>query len=253
MNHSWKNPMPAILAAVAAGGLASCATATPQVRPDAKTDAALNAMSSRLEAAKTVRVHAERVASTGFTVGMPMAEKSSGDLVIHRPDKLSARVKTNHGSRSIALAAGSLTVVDHSAKTHSTVKSPTNIDDAVRSVQSIYGVTPPSAELLVNHPRTFLLEGVKSVTHSGMERIAGTECDKLNFEQDGFAWSLWISTADSLPRRMTLTYPNGEGGPPLVMTTSFSQWQLDSPVSDSELSVGIPKGSRAIEMIPLVP
>lgn len=245
--------MPALLAALAAGGLASCATAPPQVRPDAKTDAVLNAMSSKLEAARTVRVHADRAASTGFHAGLPMAEKSSGDLVVRRPDKMAARLKTNLGSRSISLAAGSLTVVDHAAKTHATVQAPADIDSAVRSAQAVYGVIPPSAELLVNHPRAFLLDGVKSVSHGGRERIAGTECDKLSFEQDGMAWTLWVSTADSLPRRMTVSYPNGEGGAPLVMSTTFSQWRLDAPVSDSELSVAIPAGSRAIEMIPLVP
>ncbi len=244
------NILPSLLAFAAAGVLSSCST-TPTAALDAKTDAVLGAMSDKLAAAKTLRVSATRTASRGFNAGMVVAETASGTVVVQRPNKLAARLRTSEGARAIGFDGGNLTVVDRTAGTHSVVKAPGDIDTTLRSIQRIYSLTPPVGELLANNPKALLLEGVKSGKHTGTESINGVKCDRLAFTQDGLSWNLWVATGDNLPRRISLTYPNGEGGAPLTMTATITKWELDAAVSGAELTVSAPAGSRAIEMISL--
>lgn len=242
------NPRQLILGALAALFLASCST-TQQI--DSKTNTVLNGMSDKLAAAKTLRVKVTRQSSPGFNAGMVVAESANGSVVVQRPGRLSAQMKTSEGARTIGFDGSNLTVVDHAAGTHAVVKAPGDIDNAVRSIQRIYGLTPPVGELLSNHPRALLLEGVKTAKHTGTESINGVECDRLAFQQDGLSWQLWVATGDKLPRRISFAYPNGEGGAPLTMTATITKWELDTPVSDEDLTVKPPSGSRLLEMIPL--
>lgn len=239
-----------VLALGAVAGLSSCTTLTT-ARLDTRAEAVLDAMSDKLAAAKTLRLTATRSSSPGIAKGINAAESARGTIVVRRPNQLAARIKSNKGARSIGFDGNNLTIVDHAAGTHGIVAAPGGIDSAVKAVQATYGVTPPVAELLVNHPKQYLLAGVKTGSHIGNEKINGTECDHLAFEQDGLSWQLWVATSDSLPRRIFLSYPNGGGGAPLTMTANIEKWELDPPVTNANLSVKPPAGSRAVEMIPL--
>lgn len=232
--------------------LSNCATA-PRASVDAESTAVLEAMCQKLAAAQTIRVRATRTASPGFQAGTPVAESASGTIVVSRPSRMVARMQTSEGARTVAFDGSQLTVVDYAAKTHASVKAVGDIDTALRGVENVYGVTPPVAVLLANDPKAILLSGVKTGRAAGTEAIRGEACDRLEFTQDGFSWTLWVSAKDSLPRRMALSYPNRKGGKPLTMTAEMLKWELGAPVSPAELTASIPAGSRAVEMIPLQP
>ena len=249
MKKQTANMLP-LLAIGAAVGLSSCATSTVG-RIDDKTDAVLTAMSDKLAAAKTLRVTATRTSSPGFHPGIDAAESASGTVVVQRPDKLAAQIKSNRGRRSVGFDGHHLTIVDYAAGTHSVVKAVGDIDTTVSAIQAIYGVTPPIAELLVNHPKKHLLDGVQSAKYTGLETVNGVECDRLTFQQERLTWRLWVATGDKLPRRIAFAYPNGEGGAPLTVNATITKWELDPLVPTTGLTVGPPAKSRAVEMIPL--
>ncbi|MCB1227837.1 MAG: DUF2092 domain-containing protein [Verrucomicrobiales bacterium] len=231
--------------------LSSCSSTQTSAQLDAKTESTLSAMSDKLAAARTLRVTTSRKASPGFNVAGAVAETATGTVVLQRPNQLAARMVTSEGSRSVGLANGMLTLVDEKAGTHASVKAAGDIDQAVRGVADTYGVKLPVAELLVNHPRSLLLEGVKSGRCVGSESIGGTMCHHLAFTQSNLTWDLWVAMEDNLPRRMKVTYPNGEGGAPLTMTADISRWEINPSLSASDLSVKVPAGSHEIEMIPI--
>ncbi len=72
--------------------LSSCAT-LPEEKVDPQAAAVLDAMSSKLADAKTLRVTARRTASPGFHVGLPVGEKVNGVIVVRRPNQLTARME----------------------------------------------------------------------------------------------------------------------------------------------------------------
>jgi hypothetical protein len=234
----------------AALALSSCAT-SPSGRVDAPTEQALRAMSDKLAAAKTLRFTATRTASPGIEIGVQIPESARITGVVKRPSKLAAQARTNVGNRSIFYDGNAVTFVDHTGGTHATVPAGSSIDDTVTSIERTYHCKPPLADLLTNDPYRHLLTGVKKGTHLGQQTIGGKVCDHLSFQQDGLAWELWVGVSDRLPRQMTISYPNGEGGPPLTMTALIQSWQLDAPVADSEFYAVVPRGSRKVDMLPM--
>ncbi len=254
MTHA--NKLSVLLALGTTTGLVSCATSggTSKAKLDSKTVSVLDAMSSKIAAAKTLSVSSTRSNSAGFYAGMPVAKSASGTVVVERPNKFAAHLKTSEGNRDFGFDGSQIIVVDHKAGTHGTAKAAGDIDRAVHGVAATYGVTPLLGELLANNPKAILLEGVQTGKHVGTDTVGSTECDHLSFTQEGqVSWELWVATSDQLPRRITMTYPNGEGGAPLTMTTNISNWKLNIPLSAAELSVKAPSGSRELEMIPLQP
>jgi hypothetical protein len=250
------NQLSLLLALGASTGLVSCATSggTSNAKLDPKTTTVLDAMSAKLSAAKTLRVNTTRTNSAGFYTGVSVAQSASGTVAVERPNKFAAHLKTSEGNRDFGFDGSTIIVVDHKAGTHGTVKAAGDIDRAVNGVAATYGVTPLLGELLANNPKAILLEGVKTGKYVGTDKVGATACDHLSFTQDGqITWELWVATSDQLPRRITMTYPNGEGGAPLTMTSNMSNWQLNTPLSANELTIKAPSGSRELEMIPLHP
>lgn len=238
-----------LLALSLAAGLSSCSS--PSARLDTKTSAVLCAMDQKLAAAKTLRVTASRQGTKGFRVGIPMAENAQVNVIVQRPDKLAATARTSEGTRSFGYDGKTATLIDHVAHTHASVPAGATIDAAVSSLQKSYGFAPPLSEVLANAPRQMMLDGVLNGRHAGVENIGGTSCDHLVFKQAEFDWDLWVGVSDSLPKRIRLVYPNGEGGPPLTMTSTIEKLELNAPVSAADFKVGIPAGSIAIDVIPL--
>lgn len=232
--------------------LASCAsTGRPSANVDAKTSAALTAMSDKLAAAKTVKVTARRTATSGYFLGDAMAENARITASVRRPDKFAAQLQTNRGSRSVVYDGRQLLLADHQAKTHAVTAAPPTFDQALRVWHESYGYLPPLAELLVSNPKSFLLDGVTKGSYGGVSVIEGETTEQFTFSQEGFAWSLWISSGSGLPKKIESTYPNGEGGAPLRLTAIIDRWDLDAPLPPSAFTVSEPRNSTSIEMIPL--
>ena len=240
-----------LIPAFAALALITSCTSPSSAVLDDRTEAALTAMCDKLAAAKTIRVSSSRRSSPGFQAGIPFAETAKGSIVVRRPDQLAARVKTSQGGREIGFDGKQLMLVDLAAGTHSSAEAVGDIDRAVAGVQALYGVTPPVAELLVNRPKAHLLSGVKTGKHLGTESVEGVVCDRLGFEQEGLSWQLWVASGDKLPRRISFDYPKGKDGKLRTLTATLSEWKIDSVVSDADLKVTVPSGSRALEMISL--
>ena len=239
----------AFLALGAAAALSSCST--PQARLDAQTSATLNAMSAKLAAAKTLRVTATRESSPGFYVGFDVAEKAHVSAAVVRPNKIAAKAETSLGKRSVFFDGTNVTFVDHKPGTYAQVKGSGDIDGTVRSIEEVYGVMPPLAELITNKPSAFLLDGVTSGACKGKEKVGGAECHHLAFTQAHLSWDLWVGVADSLPKKMVITHPNGQGGAPLKTTLNIEKWELNAPVSAADVAVSIPNNSIRVDMIPL--
>lgn len=238
-----------IAAVAAAAMLPSCSS--PSHHLDAKADAVLASMSNKLASAKTLRVTATRESSPGFYVGFDVAEKARVSAAVVRPNKIAAQADTSLGKRSVYFDGKNVTLVDHKAGTHAQVAGTGDIDGTVRSIEEVYGVMPPLAELITNKPSAFLLDGVTSGSCKGKEKVGGAECHHLAFQQAQLSWDLWVGVADSLPKKMVVTHPNGEGGAPLKTTLTIEKWELNAPVSSADVAVSMPKNSISVSMIPL--
>lgn len=238
------------LLATAAAALASCSS-TPKTAPTSPATEKLKSMSDKLAAAKSLRFTATRESSPGFSVGLKVAEHATINGAVVRPNQVAIASTSSLGRRTVKYDGKNVTVIDHTAGTHATVPAPATSDATLMKIEEVYGFLPPLSELLVNDPAGFLLSGVDSSEVVGTEKIAGAACDHLRFHQERLTIDVWIDAATQLPKRLGVTYPNGQGGAPLTSTATITSLQLGAAVSASEFTAAPPASSRLIEMIPL--
>jgi hypothetical protein len=234
-----------MLAAAAAG---SCTTTKSGTKMDVQASEHLNAMCSKLAAAKTLRFRGVREASKAFTVGMPVAERAKVSGVVKRPGQLVARSDSELGRRTVVYDGAKLMLIDATANTHATTASPGGIDAMLEGIAETYGFVPPLAEVFANDPRTFLLKGASSVSSTGKEIVAGQACDRVQIVHPTTIVDVWINEATSLPVQVKITYP---GDDTVSATARITSLELDVPVNDAELSASPSSSSHAVDMVPL--
>jgi hypothetical protein len=238
------------LALAVAACLGACASTAPKPQMDARTQGILDAMSTRLAAAKTIRFSGTRTAPPGFHAAVDFGERTEMTGALRRPREIVVTFTSSEGRRVLGYNGSEIVLVDHTANVHAKSPAPPTPEATLRSMDATYDFIPPASEVLVNDPQGYLLEGVSNVRHVGDEVVGGVLCDHLVFQQKTRSRDLWIAKSDHLPRRITLTYPN-DGATPLAITTVIRNWQLNAPVTDRDLAISIPADSREIETVPL--
>jgi hypothetical protein len=218
--------------------------------PDA--DQLLRQMSSKLAAAKTLRVEAVREIDAALLEGRSLPEKARISAVARRPDKIAAVSKSKHGKRHFFADGKQLTLFDESTNHYSVVPMRTGIDGLVDQLDKHYGFTPPLAEFVLSDPYKDLKRHAKTITYLGRARtnagflgLFGVECHRIGLKGREADAELWIGVEDHLPRKLIATF-HREGNPQVRL--AISKWDLSSTAADSEFSFTPPKGAQKIEM-----
>ena len=249
MNSQFLHLFRNLLTTLTLGSLASCSIYSTRV--DHEAAALLHSMSDKLSKAGTLRVVAEREVTPESHLGVTLPEKATVEAVVRRPNRLVVKSSSKLGDRAVSYDGKELLYADYEGGTHAKINARADIDSTARAVAEVYGAMPPLVELLANDPLSFLMENVTEGRHAGKEVTDGVATEHLKFQQDGIAWELWIGTADSLPRKMTVTLPAGDGGPPPSMTLRIKNWEMNPVLTATDLRLSVPSNCTAVEMIPL--
>lgn len=233
--------------------LASCASTGESAIKGKKTALVITAMSDKLAAAKTLRFEATRSASPSLFGGLDAPGHSRLSGVLKRPGSLKIEEQTREGRRTLIYDGREIVLIDHRAGNHARVAASPTLDAATYWVASRYGFKPPLAEVLVNNPATFMLDGVTRASFVGTEMVQGINCDHLTFRQPGVKWDLWVSVADSLPRQIIHSYPPYGRRGARTVSTAIHRWRLDPSVPASTFKIGLPEGSQRVELSPPKP
>ena len=240
-----------LLATAVAAGLVACAGIVPKASSvDPATQEVLSTMSAKLASAQTLRFSGTRAAPSGFHAAVDFGEKTHMNGALRRPNHIVVNFDSAEGNRMLGYDGAQLVLVDRKAHTHVKSPAPPTGEAVLRAIDRSYNFIPPAAEFLVSDPQAYLQEGVLSVRHAGQETIEGVPCDHLFFQQQNRTRDLWVAKSDHLPRRITITYPNG-GATPLAVTTTIHRWQINAPVTDADVAIKIPADSTELESIPL--
>lgn len=234
--------------------VSSCASTTKDtVFRDTKSAMVFKVMTEKLASARTLEFTAVRTSSPGTVAGMEVAENAVLSGRMKRPGSLRIESRSELGTRTVVYDGRQLVLIDYHAGTYAKVQAPPTLDATLYWVSSNYGFSPPVAELLVNDPESFLLDGVTKAWHGGTVSVDGVSCDRLVFAQPGLQWELCVGEQDSLPRKISQVYETPRGSPPRHVTAVFKTWKLNPPLPASSFVVRIPSGSQAVDMIPLKP
>jgi hypothetical protein len=241
---------------LAAGGLLAENAPNP--------DRLLQEMSSKLAAARTLRVEAEREIDPALAEHSKAATKSRITIVAQRPNMLVAESAARGDTRHVYADGRHLTFYDPEKKFYATVPFSGSIDALVDELHHVYGFTPPVAEFMRTDVRGDIRQKTQHVSYLGRARypsgflgLNGIECHRLGLAGRGADAELWIGDGDLLPHRLIATLKAHPNRP--QMKVDFRDWKLGAKVQHEEFAFVPPKGALRIpvkttaQMTPVTP
>jgi len=226
------------------------ALAATAAEPDA--DQLLRQMSEKLASAKTFSFSATREIDPALLEDRQLAEKARINVLVQRPDKISATAQSKAGTRLVIADGNTLSLVDQKTNHYASLPMRANIDTLVAQLDEKYGFTPPLAEFALSNPYAGFRSHTRSVNYLGRAKtkagflgLGGVECHRLGLNGPVANAELWIGVNDHLPRQLVATF-NRETKAQLKI--SFSKWNLSAPATTADFTFTPPKNSEKIEM-----
>jgi len=221
--------------------------ATTSIHPEA--DRLLRAACTQLSAAKTFSFKAEVWEDT-VVVGHKVTTTKTIDAQVRRPDGVQMEVRSPKRSRGFWYDGKSLTLLDRTHNLYGTVPVPDTIDKVLDAANDQFGINFPLEDLLVNDPYSSASAAIKGGAYFGKVNILGTPCVHIAFSTDQVDWQLWIQDGPNpLPRKLVITYKLEDTAP--QFTAIFSDWNIQSVISDKNFVFTPPEGAAKIEILPV--
>jgi hypothetical protein len=183
-----------------------------------------------------------------LVVGSKRPENAQLEIAVARPGKVHARSVSEKGVRHFYADGRQATLYDEKMKVYASTAAPGTIDGLVKLLAEKFGFAPPMAEFLVNAPYHNLRSKAVDGAHKGQEAVGGVECHRLAFTGEIADWELWVATGDQLPRRLVVTFRDGQGQPQIK--AEFTNWNLSAKIADKVFSFKPPKGTEKIKIVP---
>lgn len=204
-----------ILAACAAIVLLAPAARTagaPKIEPQA--DAHLKQMCSFLAGLKAFSVTIEETVDDLRASGQVVEQSNRRRLTVRRPDRLTAEMTGDAGSRQLFYDGKTVTIFDRKANAYASVEAPPTIEAMMDDMFQRVGANPPLADFLFPDSYKVLTEHAQSGTLVGTHRVGDTGCFHLAFREAALDWQVWIDAGDKpLPRRVAILFKEAAGAP----------------------------------------
>ncbi len=191
-------------ALVLASALVSLGSGAHAESADAKS--ILKAMSDYVSSQQTI----ELTFDSDIEVVTPGLEKiqfaSSGDVLVSRPDKLSAHRVGGYADVALFFDGKTVSVLGKNVNSYAQFDAPGSLDHLIEALRAGHGVALPGADLLLSRPYDVLVAGVREAKHIGRGVIDGVECEHLAFRNFETDWQLWVQVGQSpIPRKLVIT------------------------------------------------
>jgi hypothetical protein len=212
---------------------------------DPEAMAVVDRMAKTIAAAQALRMDGEIAWDVVQADGQTLEFGATRELVMQRPDRLRANlVLREGGERQLFYDGKQIVLHDPAQRVYAAVARSGPVIEVAEFVGSRLGIPVALAELLSPDLATTLPERIDSASFVGTQTVDGVACEHVALRNENAGMQLWVGKADSLPRRITITYENEEGRP--QFRARFANWDLSPRVSDSTFVFDPPSGVEKI-------
>jgi hypothetical protein len=223
------------------------ARAKPAISEEART--ALQRMGDSLRApqfsfeAQTIRVYAG-------PKGEPLHIFHTLDVTVRRPDRLLVVRNGDDGPGKLVYDGKTLIIYIVDGNKFASIPVPDTIEGMMKEAMGRLGVDFPLADFLTNEPSKSFLSGVTAGGVANTMTIDGVPCLHMFFSQPpGIELELWVeNNAQSLPRRLIVTYRSLAGEPNFI--AAMSKWNFSLHPSDADFAFQPPPGAVQLTLQP---
>jgi len=215
---------------------------------EAGADRILREMSAYLQSADQFSFRTDVTYDSVLANGQKIQFGATGEVAIHRPDRLRVEYRGDEGARRVVFNGHKLTVHDLSVDLYAQHEMKANIDTALDIMFEKFGFSVPTADLVYADPYATLIASVDSGYVVGQHAVQGVSCHHLAFSQESIDWQIWIEDGPRpLPRKLLITYKDEPGAP--QYTVQLSRWDLRPRISEAYFEFHPPAGASRIEFL----
>lgn len=217
-----------------------------QLVKDPRALAALEAMSNRLAAAKSLTFHVHNsVPMLGPNLQW-VTLLGTARVALERPNKLFIERGGDQVAMSVYYDGKAITFYEPQQKLFAEVSAPATIDATLAEVLGPSLAGFPYLEILLADPYAALTADLGGALYVGHSTVDGVKTDHLAFRGPGVDWEIWIGVDDKLPRLVEAKYVDLGKAPSI--TTRFTDWKLDAPIPASTFTLEKVAGAQQIEL-----
>src|SRR5260370_18699753 len=172
--------------------------------------------------ARTIRVYSDEK-------GEPLHIFHTMKIAVHRPNRLLVDVSGDDGAVKVVFDGKTVIVYSATEKKYASIPVPEGtIAGMLKEAVGRAGIDFPLADFLTEAPNKAFLTGVTEGTVVNTVAIDGVPCLHMFFMQPpGIELELWVEkNAQSLPRRLIVTYPNVPAQPNFIAQVSDSNFNI---------------------------
>ena len=237
-----------LVASLAVGfGLSTIpAHAASDLNPHA--DEILRSMSKFLAGTQTFSVDAD----IGYEIvnhsGQKLQFNSRSTVLIDRPSRFHVTRKGRFADADLTYDGAKLTIFGKNLNAYVQQDLPGTIDDAIRGVEMLTGLSAPGADLILSNPYAILSSGVISSGYYGKAYVGGVETHHLAFRTDKVDLQLWVKDGDEpLPMKYVITSKWITGAP--QYSIALSNWNLQPQFTVQQFAFSPPQGAKKIDAL----
>ncbi|MET1085441.1 MAG: DUF2092 domain-containing protein [Burkholderiales bacterium] len=219
--------------------------AMPAPVMDPRALALLNAMKTKLAAAKAFSFRARSTTNAPDATGQALTLVSDTVVKVMRPDKLNAKVRGDAPPLDFFFDGATMTAYQPTLNLYATAKAPKTIEALIPFALEKAGIPIPFADLIFSDPYATLTGTMTRASFAGASTIRGIRCEHAAFAGPGIKWEIWIDTRTSLPCQFTGALVEAQGSPRLAM--EFHDWKLNPPLAASSFAFAKPAGALQVD------
>ena len=236
--------IPALLFAIATGGIAFTAIADDDER-DPAAEALVKKMSDYMGGLSSFSADAAVVDEMIMGDGLKLTALRSGAFRLRRPDHFYMARKGAVRDQEVFYDGKRFTVLAKNAGVVVELPAEGDVDVALDRATELLGAELPGRDLLSVDAYTPLMEPVTESAALGLVDIDGRSCRHLVFRTDEVDWQLWVEEGERpLPCRYTITSKWTYAAPQYSVT--FSNWAVDPELADDVFSATTPEGMQSV-------
>ena len=209
----------------------------------------MRSMSDTLAKSKSFTFETSERFDVSATEGQKKVLQFTRKVTVRRPNGLFFEIH-GQGDSTIDTTATydgrTLTLIEKQDGKWAQTTVPGTLDEMLDDVARRFGLPVPFGDVVYSSPYDAFIGRSTRGGLVGRDTIEGVECVKLDYADDFVQVTLWLpATGQALPRRLALGYKKSPT--PLTVELTFTNWNLEAPVTDAAFAVQPPAGHAPIE------
>ena len=213
----------------------------------------LKRMTDYLGSLKQFSVHTQNSLEDVLISGHRIDIDVSSDVIISRPNKLSAERRGDLQANQIFYYDGkSLTLYNPPSNVYATKPAPDTYEGLFKYMAESLGFAVPVSDMIYQNAFPLLMQDVSLAVVIGKTVIDGVKCDHLLFSRPGVDFQVWVADGTKpLPYKYVVTDTGTLSR--LSITTFMSNWNVEPAVKDAQFTFVPPKGTQEVNFMPFMP